>query len=80
MMFLVPEAGEPHRRHLRLRRHRGRGPVQGAVNNKRAGMTAFGAQQANGIFQFLTFDATSATAIAKNDMISFHWTADCDVF
>jgi hypothetical protein len=80
MMFLVPKRANPTVATYDYDGTIGSVRVQGAVNNKRSGMTAFGAQQANGVFQFLTFDATSTTAIAKNDMISFHWAADCDIF
>jgi hypothetical protein len=53
--------------------------IQGSVNAKRVGAASFGNPQSSGLFQYIAFDNTGALAIAKNDMVSFHWTADCEL-
>jgi len=46
------------------------------ADSKRAGITAIANPQANGSFQFLTFNNSSATAISAGNQLMFSWTAD----
>ena len=46
---------------------------------KKAGVTSFANIRDTGAFQFISFDNTSATAIATGDNFSFHWTASAEL-
>jgi hypothetical protein len=43
---------------------------------KRAGVTNVANETANGVFQFLSFDNSSGTAISTGNQLSFSWTSD----
>lgn len=50
----------------------------GATNAKRSGCTVSGVL-ATGVFQTISFDNTSAQAIAQNDQLTSSWTADAEL-
>lgn len=49
------------------------------ADQKRSGITAYGGVASSGFIQFVTFNNSSATAIAAGNQFAFSWTADAEL-
>jgi hypothetical protein len=53
--------------------------IQVTADAKRTGVTGLASLQQSGAFQFMSFDNSSASAIAQGAALTFSWTASAEL-